>query len=396
MTLKTKAFGDIITFTRASTGTYFDANGVLQVAAGNQPRFDHDPVTGAPLGLLIEEQRTNLLLRSSEFDNAVWGKSGTTVTPNAVEAPDGALTADRLVENTSNSEHFAEQISTPSANNWTSSVFVNLEGSTKTFTLLIVHIGETSPTSQIQFSGVSGVITPQSTSSGRITNAFAVSVGGGWYRCGLNYSLTAAASTNSLRVYTKVRATYTGDGTSGIYIWGAQLEAGSFPTSYIPTEASQVTRAADVCSVNTLSPWYNASEGTLVVKSRVSAVSSLANASAAFTDGTTFNRMILGQYFTVTRILGVGVSNIDQATLSVPAVQTGIPHTFAGAYKLNDFRGVVDGGGVLTDNSGNVPTVNRLNVGALNGTIQNLNGHIDSIRYYPRALSNTELQELTA
>jgi hypothetical protein len=105
MTMVNKPFGDIITFTRSSTGTYFDANGMLQVAAVNQPRFDHDPVTGAPLGILIEEQRTNLLTYSNDFANAVWTKLASTVVANAVLSPDGTLTASKLQEDSSLSNH---------------------------------------------------------------------------------------------------------------------------------------------------------------------------------------------------------------------------------------------------------------------------------------------------
>ena len=87
-----------ITFTRSTTGSYYNSAGVLSTAAINAPRFDYDPVTLESVGLLIEESRTNLLTYSEQFDNAVWTKSNASITANAIIAPDGTLTADKLVE----------------------------------------------------------------------------------------------------------------------------------------------------------------------------------------------------------------------------------------------------------------------------------------------------------
>ena len=89
-----------ITFTRASTGTYFDSNGVMRTAAVNQPRWDYDPVTHQLRGLLLEDARTNLWLQSADASNAAWSKSGAplpVVTANQITAPDGSLTAARVV-----------------------------------------------------------------------------------------------------------------------------------------------------------------------------------------------------------------------------------------------------------------------------------------------------------
>ena len=92
-----KTLDSRVTFTRASTGTYVGSDGLIKTATTNEARFDHNPTTGESLGLLVEEARTNLLLRSEEFDNAVWNapaSSIATVTPNAQTAPNGILTAD--------------------------------------------------------------------------------------------------------------------------------------------------------------------------------------------------------------------------------------------------------------------------------------------------------------
>ena len=237
MTLLSKTFADVLTLNRASVGSYYDANGVLQLAASGQPRLTHDPVTGEPLGILIEGQRTNLLLRSSEFDNAAWTKSDTTVTPNAVIAPDGTLTADKLVENNLTTPHTVNLIVTQVTG-----------GVTYTYSIFAKAAERT-----IFRCAILGAITPRVTVdlvSGAITDGAAVvtAVGNGWWRIALTGT---ASSSMGLDIYMAHRTTsgggtssYPGDGTSGIYIWGAQLEVGAFPTSYIPTDATFVSRAS--------------------------------------------------------------------------------------------------------------------------------------------------------
>lgn len=96
----------VLTFARSTTATYFSAAGVLSTAAVDQPRIDRDPVTGDVLGLLVEEQRTNLLQRSQEFDTSAWTKSNCSIDPNVAIATDGTTTADKMVENTVNAEHY--------------------------------------------------------------------------------------------------------------------------------------------------------------------------------------------------------------------------------------------------------------------------------------------------
>jgi len=90
-----------VTFTRASGGTRFNSSGVLETVASDVPRFDHDPVTLAPRGLLIEGARTNLVQFSEEMDNAYWTKAQSSVTANATAAPSGATTADNWIPTTS-------------------------------------------------------------------------------------------------------------------------------------------------------------------------------------------------------------------------------------------------------------------------------------------------------
>lgn len=111
------------TFSRASIGTYFDSSGTLQTASSGSPRFDHDPVTHAPKGMLIEEARTNLFTRSSEFDNSAWAKISSNLTANAITAPDGTMTADKLASAANTNQHYIYQGSLTLGTSYTISVY---------------------------------------------------------------------------------------------------------------------------------------------------------------------------------------------------------------------------------------------------------------------------------
>jgi len=199
---------------------------------------------------------------------------------------------------------------------------------------------------------------------------------------------------------------FAGDGTSGVYLWGAQLEAGSFATSYIPTLASTVTRSADVASVNTLSPWFNATEGTLFAEFDFIGVNPASpgvnQGVVCFTDGTgASNNLGLLAYGdgSAARYGFVFSGSSLVAFLGGPASSVNTTYKSALATKANDFRLVNSGGSVISDTSGAMPTgMNQLILGNLY-TTTNLtyqNGHLRRIAYYPRALTTAELQALTA
>jgi hypothetical protein len=260
----TRSLDPRVTFTRASGGTHFNAQGLLVTAGDNRPRFDHDPVTGQSLGLLVEEARTNLLLRSEEFDVSPWGPTRASITANvtATTAPDGTNTADKVVEDTTASAThiIAQAVSYTSGVTYTISIYAkaaertafNLRASTQS-TFPGEAILDLAAGTVMNVNGTGGI----------------VPVGNGWYRC----SVTATASANGttgtgLYIRNGGTLSYTGDGTSGIYIWGAQLEAGAFPTSYVRTVDAQATRAADVASItgSNFSGWNNAAGGTILAR----------------------------------------------------------------------------------------------------------------------------------
>jgi hypothetical protein len=349
-------------------------------------RFDYDPVTLAPRGLLIEEQRANLLTYSAEFDNAAWSKVNGSVTANNTTAPDGTTTADLFVVNTSNTQHRVDFVTTVSAGTYSFSAYVKPSG----YNFVWMRIGGNGGVANISTGEVLAGVTAGYTFT-------ATAVGNGWYRLVLT---GAAALNDTVRINTLPTgdvADYTGDGTSGIFLWGAQLEAGAFATSYIPTVASQVTRAADVAAITgpNFSSWYNQSAGTFVVEGDSAANINNVTVYRVLAAGSGGDALSVyaynGRWGGSSRVGGVFQADIQQTG----SFTANVPAKTAFAYATNDFAVSVSGSTPLTDTSGTIPTVTQLNIGGEGGTGV-LNGHIRSIRYYPSRLTNAQLQALTA
>ena len=365
-------------------------------AAYYGPRFDYDPVTLAPKGLLIEEQRVNLLTFTQQFDNAVWGKANVTIAANVETSPDGTLNADKLVDTAINGEHYAEQsVTVVSGSSYTFSMYVKADGRDQIslrYTGGILWVGGSSP--QIVFSLLTETITIVS-GGAAITASSLIPVGGGWYRCSMTATVAMPGTAGSrIQLYKNGTAIYTGDGVSGAYLFGAQTETGSFATSYIPTVASQVTRSADVATMTgtNFSSWYNASEGSFVSQFTTSTISGARTVLDA--NDNTANESIRLRTMTADPFFTVTDGGVNQADIDAGTVAASTTYKMAGAYKVNDFATSIGGGTVGTDVSGTIPTVNQLQIG--NSAAGNrLNGHIRTIAYYNTRLPDAQLQALT-
>ena len=396
-------YADLITFTRASGATYLDSDGVLKTASTNIPRIEYD-ADGNRLGLLVEEQRTNLLTYSEEFDNAYWTKSNSSITANTIVAPDGTLTGEKTVESGSNAAHYLFNTGglAVSANTYIGSVFAKAGERSR----LVMGLWNSSLANYqlVQFDLTNGTIIQEAVAG--IGNI--VSVGNGWYRCSVKRSLGSVTTFLSFGPHPNANiagsltgqfsnAAYQGDGYSGIYIWGAQLEVGAFPTSYIPTSGSTATRAADVATIPTSAFGYNASEGTVVVDFEAAETGTNNTALA-------FSNTVSGSFTDQILIWNAANSNgyvlangVTQAQFGNPTDQNGqVKISFA--FKKNDFAISYDGNSVVTDTSGIMPSnieVMKIGDWTNSGQRRILNGTIKSIKYYPRRLTNAQLQELT-
>ena len=396
--------GPAITFTRASNATFFDASGVLQTASNGTPRFNHDPATGASRGLLIEEARTNLLERSAELDSATWSKSGGTITANADTAPDGTTTADKFVESAVNETHQVFQNVTGVAAIQTASFFVKAAG--RTSCQFLAFNATDSSIGRVNVDLTNG------TTSSVLGTATATSVGSGWYRVAVTY--TPTVTNTSFNVFPREggSTSYLGDGTSGILIWGAQLEAGAFATSYIPTTTAAATRAADSAVVTPISSFYNQSEGTLFAEinypqTRIShSASYFANAIRFTKPAENFPVIELYAQTVSTgstlsqSIKVVNGSNANQAEVGfIDLPTTGALYRYAAGIAQNSVaiyrNGAAGGTDTSVDMSSGFSELSRMCIGSDGQSNNMLNSHIRKIAYWPRRLSNSLLQQLT-
>ena len=357
------------------------------------PRFDYDPATLAAKGLLIEEQRVNLFLRSEEFNDPAWTKGDATVTANATVSPDGTTNADKLVEAATTGTHFATQTpSFVSGTTYTTSVYIKAaERSVLAIQLRSVAFGTTRTA---WFDTVTGTVTKATgVSTTTMTDA-----GNGWYRCTITATASVTATTN---VYFYLdnsptgTGSYTGNGTSGLFIWGAQLETGAFATSYIPTVASTVQRNTDVATMTgtNFSSWYNQNAGTMLcnfILEGQTVGGGVGDVWAIDLSGATNNAIRLRQGTIIagadaTMITG-GVVQVDSNSFATP-VNTRLKSAFAWSTASSNLtaNGVSLGdGGAITP-----PTVNQF---VLTGS----NKWLRQISFYPSRLTNAQLQALTA
>lgn len=404
--MTTGVITDFVTVSRNSTATYWGAGGVLMTAAANQPRFEIDPVSGTRRGILIEEARTNLFPGSSAVGGTGYTNTGLSVTQNAVTAPDGTNTASRIVESTANSEHRTlRAASRTSAVDFWNSVYVKA-APTNTREWVYVWCGQFA-SHDIRSSVYVNVIT------GEVSNAFTTGTGpisdfvrvercaNGWFRVFLRGRTVAAGGSPQFVVSIATPTgpnSYTGDGVSGILVWGYQTEDGLFPTSYIPTTTAQATRAADTATVSNLS-WLNLSASTIAVDcSTFASLTNVANdrRTLFFFNGPDSNSF--EAFFASNgtfQILGSG-STLGGAGNFGPAPTQNQRMKVVIGYSDGQAVGSVNGSTSMVATPRPSPlSINYLSLGS-RGSGRHLNGHIRSISYIPRRLSNAQIQQLSA
>jgi len=373
-----------VTFTRTTSAsnpaTYVNISGVITAATNNQPRFDYDPVTLACKGLLIEESKTNFLLYSDQFNTVSWGKTNLTVTADSIISPDNTLSADKLVENTAlTASHIIDQAaSVTSGVTYTFSSF--LKKAERGYALMAFVTGF--PTTAIQINLTTGVVT---TGTGTPLNAFSQNIGNGWFRVGFSLTATSTTSIASPRIYLSTdglwaNRNYTGDGTSGIYIWGAQFEAGAFPTSYIPTTTTALTRNADVATITgtNFSSFWQAGRGGVLVRALPSTVSGT-RPLVQFDDNTADNIIALRGNTTNPELYIVD-GGAPQVQLDAGTIVANTPYNLTGWWQTNDCKARQNSGATVSDYTATIPTVTQARLGS-DGT-NYLNGHLATINYY--------------
>ena len=380
----------------STVGEYVPTTSTINSA----PRFDHNPATGESLGLLVEEQRTNLLLRSEEFDNASWNSAAgaRTITPNSVAAPDGLLTADTFAADGTTNAHFVSQSLTLSAVPYAYSVFA--KAGTNNF--LQLRTFNAFGGMWANFDLATGVVGTVGFVSGAAPTSSIQAYPNGWYRCTMLF--TPTATTSSVAAYIVNSASAGGSLANSLsttlYLWGAQLEAGSFSTSYIPTVAATVTRAADVASItgSNFSSWYRQDEGTVFANARtqqsatshiLAGVSTGSFASSAY--------LVKGSNNLLAAAPDAAPSSLN-ITLQSVSSNVGLRAALAFTAGTGSASATMNGGTVGTDASTGIPiTMSQMGIGTAPWSIGTTlwNGHIARLTYWPTRLGNEVLQRIT-
>ena len=390
-------------FTRASSATVVNKDGLIETVGGGEPRIDFS--NDAKGALLLEPTRSNIIAYSEDFSNAYWTKSGSSVT-SGFTSPSGDTNAFKLVEDTSTVVHRLEKLFTGlSASTDYYSLSVRVKKEEIGALILGLRTVAFANRAEATFDLTNGVISvPADDSFGNLTNASAQIelMADGYY----NISLSVQKNTDTdLIAYiylaenitdTIATATYTGDGTSGVYIYGAQLEQGSYATSYIPNfgNSAGATRVADVCNNGGNEQVINSTEGVLYAE-----ISALAN------DGTNRTIGILGDssnlielaYRNTTNQLRVLIKSSNVFVVNFQHTLSDITsyNKIALKYKNNDCSLWINGLKVLTDTSANMPSgLSELNFNRFDGA-EDFYGNVKDLRLYNTALTDSELTALT-
>ena len=365
-------------FERGSSATVVNKDGLIETVGSDMPRIDYkDDSKGA---LLLEPQRTNLIEYSE--DASQWLNVNEIITKDEIISPDGTLSADKF-EFTGDGSIRPNTSQLTFIDNYVFSVFIK-KGNSRYVTL------------QARF------FTTSSTIGFDLDNATAESggviedYGNDWFRLSLTNNVTGDADRtgvfyvylpNELGSMTSVSGNYA-------YVWGAQVEEGSYLTSYIPTQGSAVTRLADVCNNGGNEQVFNDSEGVLIAE--ISALDSNVGTEryVYIGDGTNTNRLVIRYSPTENDIrMLVSSGGSTQVSLGTTNYNVEESHKIALKYKVNDFALWIDGVEVLTDTSGSTPI--GLSELTFSITGAEFYGYMKQLQYFDKALTDIELKALT-
>ena len=352
----------------------------LQTAASGEARFDHDPVTGESKGLLIEEARTNRMLMSERITSSSWSRAGTIRTGDVAIAPDGTQSADWLQQENSSVNYIYQSVSVTQGDPYTISCYVKkppYKGS-----------------SQFHFNWDNSSVTVDlSTSTPSFSNIDGSEhVGNGWYR--FWKTITASGSTINTYTYPNLGRNV---GYGGL-VWGFQLERGNFPTSYIKTESSTVTRSFDSAEITGTSfDFFNNQESSLYAEVDMTysgggskGILSV-NGDISGTSGRLLN-MYLSQS------LQFYFDNYSFGSVSVSGNGGPTPPTkVALGFSTTEYIVAVDGSQISNPTgSYYMDQATSLKIGgAYNSNSYPLNGHLKKIACYPQQLTSATLQAMT-
>ena len=398
-----------ITFSRTNpTATRMNELGLIETVGADIPRFDHeyDASTGSIkcLGLLVEEQRSNLLTYSEDW-SLYHFKQSLDITTNDITSPDGAETADKLQCNASGliNDGFIQKLQTFTANTktYTTSWFVKRGNTDRTnlstalsggtYLAVYAYIDWTSSPVSFNYDGNNG--SPVYTVHPSLEE-----YPNGWYRASISITNNNTNTQITNRIYASSRSsTVSGD---YVYAWGSQAEEGSFPTSYIPRpDASTATRNPDSVTMtgDNFSDWYNQSEGTIYVSQKLKSIDTVDRNSLVYLiNGGSGNDIFYNVKGGDTNIFVFGDNGTNYSRWQGSGDSTDTKAIWAYDVSGDDFKPYWNGIEVINESNSSSPSATshtQLEIGATVGA--KYNGHISKLSYYPTRLSNDQLQNLT-
>ncbi len=388
-------------FDRASTATRINAQGLIETVASGENRLNYSLLDGEVVGcphLLLEPARTNILTYSEDFSQ--WSNTRTTITSNATISPSGLNNGTLLItenDSASNNKYIQSDLfNISSGAKISGSIF--LKANQLKWTRILLVNSALNKYIDCFFDLSNGVVgTSTSVGSSTVDSTIIEDYGNGWFRCSIVGDLDTSTDCR-MRVYMANGdndSSVYGDGTSSIYLWGAMLEVGSFPTSYIKTTSAAVTRAAETCNGSGNAATFNDSEGVLMAEVSVFD-NDTSNRDIYLSDGTANNRIRLR--FNSSNNLDILLYNgsIQVSTTQVISHATNF-NKIAFKYKANDFALWVNGIEVFTEPSGTVCSgLNDLSFWATYVSSNNFYGNTKQIQYFDSILDSEQLEQLTS
>ena len=389
---------------------------VLMFAASNVPRFDINPNTNESLGLLMEQGSTNMMCYSAAMTGSASGTNWTIANASMVAAtnvaPDGTLTANSLIGASGvNNQHYTTLVTGAAIGTYTFSVYAKANQYSKIF-IYMDDNGSSGNSISYSCNLLTGAVTAIKAAGSHWSNASATMtpVGNGWYRCAITGTDTYTGVGGRVGVdlgttydIYGIPSSFLGDGYSGVYLWGAQLEACPFATSYIPTTTAAVTRGADAAAITgtNFSSWYNYSQGTLYTEGNVIGINgwgcqvSINNGTGNYevylsTNNVGYSGVVPGAAVYVNGGINYSPNLISQVS---PIGSYGKLAVSLSTSVLGAFNGYVSAPvtNVIESN-----LMNRMDIGSRYNGGSTFSGHIKRIAYYPVALPSSQLQGVTA
>ena len=381
---KTGRFDRRLVFARPTPARRTAASGVLRAAPPGQPRFEAG-------GLLVESPATNILLHSAGYDQANWTLTNCTVVPAAAVAPDGSLTAWKIVETASTTYNLMLQRNLAAEGLHTASI--HLKAGERGFARLRVTNSSGPVNAAVNLAD--GSLLADSA-----LDATATALGDGWYRVTVSKMLTGPDNRVMVMLAESAgpAAPHLGNPTHGLFAWGAQLEAGDAATSYVATGATAAPRAAESCTLPLPRlPRWTPAAGTLLVEAAVPAVMATPQALAALSDATGANALRLCLPGGAGVQASAVVEGSTTATLTPGSVGAGTRFRVALAWNGDGIATCLDGGAVASGDSGPPPAdLTALHLGCGAGGTEHARGWLGRVVLYPERLADAALRRLTA